>query len=178
MRTIKTLLIGILSAALFIGFGLLAAAPARPQGYDSMFAAVDFLANKYGVIVYTAHEPQAYTTYAATYGDLIVFNSLYVNDPELLRANMTADVVSGYHVGAHCSPEQALAAHEFAHALDYLTGFTTEHELSAALDSGLSGEVSGYAMSNLNEAIAESFTAVECDVPSPAERAIYTMLTT
>lgn len=179
MRTVKTLLIGMLAAALFIGFGLLAAAPAKPQGYSAMFEAVDWLARKYGVFVYTAHEPMEYGVYARTIGDLIVFNSGYVNDPDLLRADMTADVVSGYHPGAHCSPEQALAAHEFAHVLDYLTGFTTEGELDYALTTGqLAGEVSGYSLESYNEAIAEAFTAVECDVPSPAEQAIYTMLTT
>lgn len=179
MRTFKTLLIGIGVAALFIGFGMLAAAPARPQGYSAMFEAVDWLAAKYGVVAYTNHAELDPATYAQTYGDVITFNTLYVNDPDLLRASMTSDVISGYHTGIHCSPEQALAAHEFAHVLDYLTGFTANEELLYAVQTGqLSGTVSGYSLESTHEALAEAFTAVECDVPTEAEYTIYNMLVT
>lgn len=151
---------------------------ARADGYDDMFAAVDWLAHKYGVYVYTGSMPLPYDTYAATSGNTIMFNSLYTDDPALLRAHLTEDVMAGYHHGVNCSPEQLVAAHEFAHVLDNLTGQTARTELSNALANGFDGEVSGYAVTSIPEAIAEAFTAVECDVPTPAEETIYRMLTT
>ena len=157
--------------------GALQAAPtASADTYGELFAAVDWLASKYGVIAYTRHAPMEYGTYAVAQYDTITFNSGYVGRPDLLARDMVADVASGYHRGMHCTPEQALAAHEFAHVLDNLTGRTARTELSYALAGGMTGEVSGYAVTSIAEAIAEAFTAVECDVPTPAEQAIYDML--
>lgn len=168
----------ILCVAALFTIPALGAPEANADSYDEMHAAVAFLANKYGVIAYTAHQPMEYGIYARAYGDTIVFNTGYVNNPDQLRADMTADVISGYHVGLHCSPEQALAAHEFAHVLDYLTGYTARDELNYALANGLTGEVSGYSLTSDGEALAEAFTAVECDVPNDVEMTLYRMLTT
>lgn len=152
---------------------------AHTDTYGDMFAAVDGLAHKYGVHVYTDHRLMEYGTYAiTTSGDVIIFNSGYIADPALLRRDVTSDVRSGWHRGANCTPEQEVATHEFAHVLDNLSGHTTDTELAAAIANGLDGEVSGYSMTSYDEAIAEAFVAVECDVPTPVESAIYTMLTT
>lgn len=156
---------------------------ANADSYDAMFAATDWLARKYGVVVYTNHQPMEYGVYGLARGNTITFNSGYIGNPDLLRRDVTTDIMLGWHPGAHCSPEQYVAAHEFAHVLNYLTGYNANTELVMALSSGLTGEVSGYSLYedgsvNYEEAIAEAFAAVECDVPSPAEHAIYVMLTT
>lgn len=168
-------------ASVVVGVGL--AAPTHADSYTAMFDAVDFLAHKYGVSAYTTHEPMEYGTYGATYGNLIVFNTGYINNPDLLHADVAADVWSGFHRGMHCSPEQMVAAHEYAHVLDNATDHTARSELVQALAEGLSGEVSGYSLNddgtvNYPEALANAFVAVECDVPTPAEQTIYVMLTT
>lgn len=166
----------ILLAAVAFGAAVMTGPVAKADTYGELYDAVNWLGNKYGVTLYVSQAPLEDGTYAVTNYDTITFNSLYVNDPAALRANMVADVSSGYHPGAHCTPEQALAAHEFAHVLDNFTGHTADIELESALASGLSGEVSGYSFESYDEALAEAFVAVECDVPTPAETAIYNML--
>lgn len=162
-----------------LAIAALAGSPtATADAYGDMFAAVDWLAQKYGVFVYTDHAPMDYGVYGVTSGDVITFNSGYIANPDLLRRDITADVNSGYHPGANCSPEQLVAAHEFAHVLDNLTGRSARAEADYAIANGLTGEVSGYAMTSTGEALAEAFVAVECDVPTPAENALYVMLTT
>lgn len=151
---------------------------ANADSYNDMFNAVDWLAHKYGVTVYTDQQPMEYGTYAVTSGDVITFNSGYTANPALLRRDVSSDVWSGYHHAAKCTPEQYVAAHEFGHVLDNLTGSTADTELQTALANGLTGTVSGYAVTNIREALAESFAAVECDTPTPVERTLYTMLTT
>jgi hypothetical protein len=158
------------------GAAIMTGPVAKADTYDAMFEATDWLARKYGVIAYTNHQWMEYGTYAVTVGDTITFNTGYVENPDILRRDLTADVIAGYHRGANCTPEQYVAAHEFAHVLDNLTGHTADYELDYALANGLSGEVSTYALESYDEAIAEAFAAVECDAPTPAEQAIYDML--
>ena len=74
--------------------------------------------------------------------------------------------------------DPTLLAHEFGHVLNNLTGRTAQGELAYAVSQGMTGTVSGYALTSYSEALAESVAAVECDVPTPAEQALYTMLTT
>lgn len=167
----KTLLAIIIAA-------LLASPVATADTYYNMYAATDWLAKKYNVHVYTANEWMEDGTYAITDGDTIVFNSAYVNNPDQLMADMTNDMLTGWHHGLRCTPEQYIAAHEFGHVLDNLDGHTADYELAYALSQGLSGFVSGYAVTNYDEALAESFAAVECDTPTPVEQSLYTMLTT
>ena len=176
MNTLKTFAWGLAITACFVIAGLLGATAAKADSYDEMFDAVDWLAKKYGVVAYTTYGPLEDGLYAETTGDTIVFNSMYVNNPDQLHADMVSDVMTGYHPGLFCSPEQVLAAHEFAHVLDYLSGYTANDELEQALANGLNGTVSGYSMESTNEALAEAFTAVECDTPNAVETAMYDML--
>lgn len=153
------------------------APPAQADTYGEFYAAVDWLGKKYGVLVYVDSAPMEYGTYAQTTGSRIVLNSGYEDNPGLLDASMASDVQSGYHRGELCTAPQLLAAHEFAHALDNITGHAARTRLSYALASGMNGVVSGYATESVPEAIAEGFAAVECSAaPTPAERAIYAML--
>jgi hypothetical protein len=151
---------------------------ANADTYSDLYAATDWLARKYGIFVYTSHQWMDYGVYAITQGDTITFNTGYINNPDILRRDVTNDVMSGWHPGLRCTPEQYVAAHEFGHVLDNLSGHTADYELSAAISQGLTGRVSGYALTSYDEALAESVAAVECDTPTPAEQAIYTMLTT
>lgn len=169
----KTFIAAAVSAA---GLALMPAPTAHADVFDEFYRAVDWLGDKYGVTVYVSSEPLPYGTYASTRGDTITLNSGYVADPEALVVDIASDMSTGYHRAAKCTAPQAIAAHEFAHALDYLNGGGTRAELLAALRSGFGGEVSGYALQSPGEAIAESFAAVECDTPTPAEQAIYLML--
>lgn len=157
------------------------AGDAKADSYTDMFAATDWLAKKYGVAVYVDQEPMAPGMYGYTVGNRIVFSSDYIADPALLRAHMASDVAHGFHPGEQCSAEQIVAAHEFAHVLDNFGGRSARYELVYALYNGLSGEVSGYSFNadgsvNYGEALADAFVAVECDVPTPAEAALYEML--
>jgi hypothetical protein len=161
-----------------VGLAVAPCAHADTGTYNNMFTAVDWLARKYGVHVYTGYEPMKGGTYAVTRYDTIVFNSVYIDNPDLLRHDVAYDVQSGWHPGIRCTPEQYIAAHEFGHVLDNFSGHTADYELIDALSNGLTGTVSGYALTSYDEALAESVAAVECDEPTPAEQAIYTMLTT
>ena len=146
-----------------------------------MWTAVNFLGNKYGIVAYTTYTQLEDGVYGRASGNQIMFNSTYVFNPQLLRDDLTNDVINGYHRGVNCTPEQWVAAHEFAHVLDFTRGFEARTELVVALDNGLTGQVSGYSVDdegyvNIPEALAEAFTAVECDTPTPAEVALYEML--
>lgn len=170
MRTI------IATAVACAGLALIPTPPAKADVYDEFYNAVDWLADKYGVIVYTGTAPLAGDTYAATRGNTIILNSSYVANPDALYRYVANDMSTGFHRAANCTAPQSIAAHEFAHALDNLTGHTARIELRQALANGFGGEVSTYALESPAEAIAESFAAVECDTPTPAEQAIYMML--
>lgn len=168
---------------LFIAAAFALPQQAKADTYGDMFAATDWLAKKYGVVVYTGQEPMESDTYGYSYGNTIVFNSFYISNPDVLQANLVSDVLTGFHRGANCTPAQLVAAHEFAHVLDYLTGYSARYELAYAVSTGtVSGNVSGYSFNedgtvNEAEALADAFTAVECDNPTPAESALYGMLT-
>jgi hypothetical protein len=166
----------IATAVACAGLALIPAPPANADVYDNFFAAADWLAKKYGVVVYVDTRPLDYTTYAQAQGYTITLNSYWAADPAALDANIAYEIETEYSRGRYCSAVQSLAAHEFAHILDNATGHTARGELLQALANGFGGEVSGYALESPGEAIAESFVAVECDVPTPAEQAIYTML--
>lgn len=168
----KALFVSVAAAALAVTL----APVAQADVYDEFYAAVDWLGKKYGALVYVGAEPMEYGTYAATQGDVILLNSGYIVNADMFHEAIASDIYSGFHRGANCTAPQYVAAHEFAHALDNLTGHTARSELLSALNSGLSGTVSRYALESPSEAIAESFAAVECDTPTPAESAIYTML--
>lgn len=168
----KTLIVG----ATVVALAIVSAPVAQADVYDEFYAAVDWLGKKYGVVVYVGAEPMEYGTYAATQGNVIVLNGRYNANADMFNRAIAVDMYDGFHRGANCTASQYVAAHEFAHALDNLTGRTARAELLSALNNGFGGEVSGYALESPGEAIAESFAAVECDTPTPAESAIYTML--
>lgn len=157
---------------------LLATSPtARADVFDEFYGAVDWLGKKYGVTVYVNAMPLDYGTYAQASGDQITLNSWYLDNPAQLDADIASDIYEGYHRGELCTAPQYVAAHEFGHALDNLTGNGARVELASALNSGFSGTVSEYGTTSPAEAIAESFAAVECgSAPTAAEQAIYTML--
>lgn len=177
-------------AALFaalMSIGVVAAPPAaaqEPPAFQELFHWVDWLADKYGTgTIWVSHEYMEYGVYGKSRGNEIVFSSDYVYNPDELHYDMSSDVAHGFHPGERCSAIQILAAHEFAHVVDYIGGYTAQYELEYAVESGMSGEVSGYSFHqdgsvNYPEALADAFVAVECDDPTPAEQAIYEMLTT
>lgn len=176
-----------LAGAVLAAGAVAAAAPvaAHADTYGDMFAAVDFLATKYGMgTVYVSTAPMADDVYGRSSGRNIVFNSRYINNPALLNSDMVSDVAHGFHPGMKCSAGQIVAAHETAHVLDYVTGYTAETELVTAINNGeLRGVLSGYSFNangsvNPAEALADAMVAVECDTPTAAELALYTMLTT
>lgn len=160
------------------------AAVAKADTYDELFYWVDWMAQKYGLgTVYVAEAPLPPGVYGASQGTTIVFSTAYVENPGKLQADLAADVAEGFHPGRGCTATQYLAAHESAHVLDYLTGYSARYELATAIKNGLSGQVSGYSFTddgdvNLGETLADAMAAVECDTPTPAESAIYGMLTT
>lgn len=155
----------------------LALAPsASADGYEDMHAAVEWLANKYGISAYTNTAPLPYKVYAIARDNLITFNSLYDDNPALLREHLVLDIATGYHNGGACTPEQWVAAHEYGHIIDNTTGMTAQQELATALANGFGGTVSTYATTSIDEALAEAFVSVECGNPTPAESAIYEML--
>lgn len=174
------LLVRLLLAMLALGAAIVTGPvmKANADTYDDFFAAADWLAGKYGVDVYVGTRPLSTTIYAQTQGDMIVLNSYYAANPAALDANIAYEIETEYSRGRYCSAAQGVAAHEYAHVLDNVTGHTARTELYNALAQGFDGEVSGYAGTSIPEAIAESFVAVECDVPTPAEQDIYQMLTT
>lgn len=160
------------------------AAPAAANTYREFFDSVDWLADKYGAgTVYVGHEPMEEGSYAWSSGRTIMLNSYYIDNPEQLWVDLNRDVMHGFHPGRMCTPAELVAAHEFAHVLDYLSGYSARTELEYAIVNGLSGEVSGYSFNsdgtvNHGEALADAFLAVECDEPTNAELALYEMLTT
>ncbi|AXN53364.1 metallophosphoesterase [Mycobacterium phage Thonko] len=164
--------------AVGVAVGLATAPPAQADAYDEFYAAADWLAGKYGVDVYVGTAPLDPGTYAQARGATIVLNSYFVAYPAELDAAIASEIATGYSRGRYCSAVQGIAAHEYAHVLDNVTGHSARAELVNALAAGMTGTVSGYAVTSVPEAIAESFVAVECDVPTPAEQAIYDMLTT
>lgn len=175
----------IFALALLLIAGLVgSAAVARADTYDDLFHWVDWMAQKYGmgnVYVGEAYLPDG--VYGESQGRTIVFNKAYVDRPGRLAVDIAQDVAYGYHPGKGCTPTQVVAVHESAHVLDNITGHTAQYELATALKNGLSGEVSGYSFDqagnvNIPEALADAMVAVECDTPTPAETALYTMLTT
>ena len=166
----------VIIAAACAGVALASAPPAHADVYSEFYDAVDWLGKKYGVAVFVGAEPMASDTYAATEGITIYLNSSYIAYPNVFYSDVAEDQQSGYHRSARCTAPQAVAAHEFAHVLDNLTNHSARTELLTAIRNGFDGEVSGYALESPGEAIAESFAAVECDVPTPAEQAIYNML--
>lgn len=171
-----TIRVLIATAVASAGLVLLPAPTADADVFGEFYNAIDWLGDKYDVFVYVSSAPMEHGVYAETVGDTITLNSEYNANPDSFHADVASDMSTGYHRAAKCSAPAAIAAHEFAHVLDYLTNFTTRAELLAALNSGFGGTVSAYALKSPGEAIAESFAAVECDVPTPAEQAIYTML--
>lgn len=163
-------------AAAAAGLALMSAPTAHADVYDEFYNAIDWLGKKYGVLVYVTAAPMDADTYASTTGDTITLNSQFIAAPDVFYNSVALDGDSGFHRAAKCTAPQAIAAHEFGHVLDTLTGYNARGELLAALRSGFGGTVSGYALESPAEAIAESFAAFECDDPTPAEEAIYTML--
>lgn len=193
MSTIKKLAITVVTVinVLFLAFvtastlGLIGAPVASAQStYDDLVHWVDWMAKKYDMgTIYVAQESMPEGTYGETRGRTITFNSYYINNPQQLQSDLSNDVANEYHPGEQCTATQILAAHESAHVLDYITGWTADYELEFALENGFSGEVSGYSINedgtpNYPEALADAMVAVECDTPTPAEKAIYTMLVT
>lgn len=169
--------IGVAAAA------IMPAAVAHADTYGELFHWVDVMAAKYGMgEVYVGVQPMAPGVYGETTGSTIMFNTAYVQNPAKLTADLASDVQYGYHPGAQCTATQVLAAHESAHVLDNITGRTARLELRDAVANGLSGELSGYSFKNgdlnVGEALADAMVAVECDTPTEAEMALYTMLTT
>ncbi len=165
-----------LLAAIAVGGASLAAPVAHADSYSDMYATVDYLGHKYGVRAYVDQQPMGDGLFAVTDGDVITFNSYYINNPAQLRIDVTSNVQSGWNPGKNCTPEQVVATHEFGHVLDNLSGHSTDYELRDAIANGLRGVISGYSFTNYDEAIADSFMAVECDEPTSAEQAIYDML--
>ncbi|AYD82075.1 zinc-finger protease [Mycobacterium phage Saguaro] len=161
--------------------GIAPGAAASPT-YDELFTWVDYLDDKYATgTIWVGVESLPPGTYAASRGNEIVFNALYVHNRDAFDLAMASDVAHGYHPGAHCTATQIVAAHEVAHVLDWATGYTARRELAVALATGLSGQVSGYSFDadgtvNIPEALANALVAVECDTPTPAESYIYNLL--
>jgi hypothetical protein len=174
--------LAIIAAA--IGIAVATAPGAHADTYDDLFYWVDWMAKKYNMgTVYVSEQYMADGEYGESNGRTIIFNKLYVDNPQKLYNDLSSDVGSHYHPGARCTASQALAAHESAHVLDWETGYTARYELAEAVNNGLSGQLTGYSFNadgtlNIPEALADAMVAVECDVPTPAEQAIYNMLTT
>lgn len=183
VRLLLALMLG--GAAMMLGPVMAAAPASADNAYDELFHYVDVMAVKYGMgTVQVGQRYMEADTYAATSGSTIMFNTTYVENPAQLTAYMAHDVARHYHPGVNCSATQSVAVHEAAHVLDNITGRTARRELADAIANGLSsGELSGYSFDadgNLlpGEALADAMVAVECDTPTPAEMALYTMLTT
>jgi hypothetical protein len=165
-----------LLTAIAVGGASLAGPVAHADSYSDMYGTVDYLSHKYGVTAYVDQEPMQYGIYGVTDGDVITFNSYYINNPAQLRIDVTKDVQAGWHPGKNCTPEQGVATHEFGHVLDDLGGHVADARLQQAIANGMTGVVSRYSFTNYQEAVAEGFMAVECDDPTPAEQEIYDML--
>lgn len=192
------LLLGMMLAGAAIVLGpVLAAAPANTDTgsanadatttYGELFHWVDAMAVKYQMgTVYVGQQYLQSNYYGKTTGSTVMFNTSYVQNPAKLTADWASDAAINYHPGhpgAPCSAEQLVAVHESAHVLDNVTGRTAQRELADAIANGLTGELTGYSFNadgsvNLGEALADAMVAVECDTPTPAEQALYTILTT
>jgi len=173
-------------ASILTAISLIAAPPSHATVYDEFFATVDYMAKKYGMgMVFVSQQVMDPDTYAMTEGTSIWFNTLYLNDPDELYASMRSDVQHDFHPGWNCSAAQILGVHESAHVLDTLTGRSAWTEVRATYGdqvTSLYGQLSGYSFQDgwldISEALADAMVAVECDVPTPAESALYYMLTT